>query len=316
MIQPDCSSRTVIAPGKVFLAGEWSVLSGGWCLVSTLDVHARARLVPEGEDFPGTRELVSAILQSARSPVVGGSAVSLDLGEFERDGIKLGVGSSAAATAAVLGLVEIVARGRIGRRDDLARRCASVHRDLQGGAGSGADAAASARGGVIRFRMPCTVRPSSLQGHFTMVAVGLGVRGMRTSRILGRHRDLVAARDRRVLSNVDVFGEAAGGIIDGLERGEWHTLRTGVNVAAAAYGELGDLLGAELVTPHDRMVMRYTRRTGGVSRPTGAGGGDLHLAYYEDPRSAARFSAWATERGLKVIPVEPDPSGVRTSRNP
>ncbi len=311
MVDPDSSMTVVVAPGKVFLAGEWSVLSGGWCLVSTVKVHARARLVRAGMDDPGTRDFVTAILRSARSTAGARTAVSLDLGAFRSGRAKLGVGSSAAATAAVVGLLEIESKGSLGRRSELARRCASIHRHLQAGNGSGADAAASVRGGIVLFRMPGTVRRIATLPRFPMVAVGLGVRVPRTSSTLARHRDLVKAGNPRVRANVDVFGEAAGGIIDGLSRAEWHTLRTGVNVAAAAYEELGDLLDAELVTPRDRLVMRHTRRTGGVSRPSGAGGGDLHLAYYEDPDAASRFSKWAADQGFAVIPVDPDLEGVR-----
>jgi phosphomevalonate kinase len=313
MSERDAALPTVLAPGKVFLAGEYSVLAGGRAIVSTLGIHARASVVPAGRKREA--QFVSAILRLlapriARSLARRKLGISLNLRPFRRGRVKLGVGSSAAGVAAVSGLVQVLQGGSVGRRDVLARRCAELHRNLQDGHGSGADAAASCRGGVIRFRMPATLSRVALPPWLRLVAIVLG-HGGRTSRVLHRYTRMLDAPGGKLLGNLEIFAEAADRIMDGLDRQDWYSLRLGVNLTAAAYEELEDLISVELVTHHDILVMRASRRLGGVSRPSGAGGGDLHLAYFPEPEPAARFMQWASGKGYLALEVEPDDLGVR-----
>jgi phosphomevalonate kinase len=255
---------------------------------------------------------VTSILRETgvrESRVCAGRGIDLDLGDFYSGEVKKGIGSSAAGTAAVMGLLRVLADGTVGRRDVLGRRCAGVHRDLQNGRGSGADAAACCRGGAIRFRMPATLVPAALPAWLRCVAVSLGGT-TRTTPVLERHASLLSDGDDAVARNLEVFAEAADRIMDGLARGDWHGIRLGVNLSAAGYEELSDLLGTELVTSRDARVMRASRRLDGVSRPTGAGGGDLHLAYFDNDANARRFAEWASSCGYGCIPVTPDPAGV------
>jgi len=305
----------VIAPGKVFLAGEYSVLAGGPAVVSTVGVHARADVVKAGRGLGKQAAFVDAIVRALAPRIQThlrrcGQRISLDLSAFYTGRTKMGVGSSAAGVAAVSGLVRVLSEGSVGRRDVLARRCAELHRRLQDGFGSGADAAACCRGGVIRFRMPATVRAIPAAGWVHAVAVSLGGGG-RTRRVLAQHARRYDEGDRQIQLNIEVFAEASEMVIDALQHEDWHTLRLGVNLTAAAYEELADILGAELVTATDRRLMKTARRMNGVSRPSGAGGGDLHVAFFPDPPSAHRFTRWATSRSHPVIPITPDPLGTR-----
>ncbi len=315
MGKPPPARPSVIAPGKVFLAGEYSVLAGGPAVVSTVGVHARASVVEARRAREPQAAFIDAImrvLDPRIQPRLGrsGLRIALDLSSFYTGRMKMGLGSSAAGVAAVSGLVRVLSKGSVGRRDVLARRCAELHRQLQDGMGSGADAAACCRGGVIRFTMPSTLRAVASPQWLRIAAVVLGGGG-RTKRVLARHARGYEAGERRTLLNLEVFAEAAEMVMDALEREDWHTLRLGVNLTAAAYEELGDILGAELVTPADKTMMRTARRMGGVSRPSGAGGGDLHVAFFPDPPSADRFSRWAHDRRHPVIPIAPDPLGTR-----
>jgi phosphomevalonate kinase len=313
MVKPPHGNPAVIAPGKVFISGEYSVLVGGWATVATLRVYARASVTPARHMTDDA--FVGAILGklSRRDRTVlerRGLRISLDVSPFYSGRAKMGIGSSAAGVSAVAGLVEVLNRGKVGRRDVLARRCAGLHRELQEGLGSGADAAASCRGGAIRFRMPTTLRPFRLPRWLHLVAVVLGAGG-RTASVLRRYVDLLSRKDAATRLTTDVFGEAADRILDGIEREDWHSLRLGVNVNAAAYGELSGLLDVELITPQDEHVMRTARRMGGVSRPSGAGGGDLHMAYFPEREASEKFVRWAGARGYRVFPVDPDRGGVR-----
>ncbi len=71
---------------------------------------------------------------------------------YRPDGRKAGLGSSAALAVAVTAAVgELVGRSYRGRLDALMRTAVCVHREAQGGHGSGYDVATSVYGGVIEF---------------------------------------------------------------------------------------------------------------------------------------------------------------------
>ena len=104
------------APGKLLLAGEYAVLQpGGAALVAAVDRYVRVRAADSeewcvesggvrwspGEPVPETLRFAAAVVEEARRS--GAPARHLrTAGEMSVGGRKLGLGSSAAATVAVL----------------------------------------------------------------------------------------------------------------------------------------------------------------------------------------------------------------------
>jgi phosphomevalonate kinase len=77
--------------------------------------------------------------------------------------------------------------------------------------------------------------------------------------------------------------------------------------AFAAYGraleDLGEAIGAEIVTAAHRQIGDEARRFGVAYKVSGAGGGDLGLACATDPGRLAAFTKSVTDRGFRVINV-------------
>lgn len=131
----------VRAPGKLFLTGAWGVLEGAPAIVIAIDRFAVARVGGEPSSMP---EVVAVAKRLEASPP------NVDVASMQRDGKKLGLGSSAAASVAAAGALLVAETGSIDvdRVVDVAAR---AHRDVQP-RGSGADVAACAHGGVIEVR--------------------------------------------------------------------------------------------------------------------------------------------------------------------
>jgi phosphomevalonate kinase len=65
------------------------------------------------------------------------------------------------------------------------------------------------------------------------------------------------------------------------------------------------------VTPAHARVIEIARRHGGAAKPSGAGGGDLAVAFF--PRGGGRAEAAREARDAGLVPIDlpMDPRGVR-----
>ncbi len=157
------------APGKLVILGEYAVLDGAPALAMAVNRRCRAELAsvregpcrlqtrmpaPEAHRFePGRASgvaLVDLVTAGGEAPTPWHGV--LDTSALFASGIKLGLGSSAAALCAWAG-VWAAFTGESGplRRPDLAELI-ELHRRFQSG-GSGLDVAASFTGGVVTFRL-------------------------------------------------------------------------------------------------------------------------------------------------------------------
>ncbi len=156
----------VSAPGSLMVLGEHAVLHGFPCLVAAIDHRVRVSLLPrndgivtltsalgdyEGDrdelpDHPAFRFVLAAIRQCDRALPGGFDAV------IEADmPPTIGFGTSAAVTVSMLGALHVASGGRIDP-DVILSEARQVIQKVQG-RGSGADAAASCCGGLVRYAM-------------------------------------------------------------------------------------------------------------------------------------------------------------------
>ena len=161
------ASFRVVAPGKLMVAGEYSVLGpDGYALAFAVSPGLTAACRPagrwrleradipepweEGQPVPGTFRYVHAALDRTAPPhsVVIARAATGAIGAGAR---KPGVGGS--ASAAVLGAaISLAARGEPLRRDTVLAGALTAHAAGQGGRGSGYDVATIVHGGLVLWR--------------------------------------------------------------------------------------------------------------------------------------------------------------------
>lgn len=136
----------VRAPGKAILSGEYAVLHGAPAIAVAVDRDVVAA-EGDGEESPFVRAAKKFAADNGGAALDG---VRVDSSALYEGGVKLGLGSSAAVTTAVVGL----SLGKAERTLDPSAVFAiadAAHAQAQGTRGSGVDVACSVYGGAIRF---------------------------------------------------------------------------------------------------------------------------------------------------------------------
>jgi degradative hydroxymethylglutaryl-CoA reductase len=303
-------SVSVSAPGKAFLIGEYAVLEGAPSLVTAVDVRAVAH-DPNPDD---ARAPVSSVVRCAHARVVDylqqagvaaagdGGVPVVDTGRFYVGARKLGLGSSAAVTAAVVGY-HLAAHG-LDPRDpevltDALELAMAAHAEAQGGGGSGADVAAAVLGGTLHFQQGKATPVRPLPGlHMGFVDAGYPAI---TSELVRRVRQGQAAHPDRYAAAMAVLADASRRFIDAylldgdpsgsatLTETELHARFERLRQATATHNQglarLQELAGATFVTAEIATIIAQAEGAGLCAKPSGASGGDLVLVLATD-RSA------------------------------
>lgn len=305
------------APGKVMLAGEYAVLDGGRALVAAVDRRAVATVWPAP---PADRPAPSEFLRAARAVVAAahGDVVAAGFDRLTvdsdalRDGpIKLGLGSSAAATVAAITAVTAAA-GLALAADEVAALALAAHAEAQGerGArGSGADVLASAHGGVIDVRrahggprVRAHALPTELELTFAWTAQPADTATLVTAVAAARARQpaAVARALAAIAAAADALAAAdnAAAAIEAIAAGH------------AAMVALAEATGVDLVPPAVSELARRLAPLGAAAKTTGAGGGDVVLLAAPATVDPATLAATATACGLRPLALAVDRVGV------
>lgn len=262
---------TIHSPGKLMIAGEYAVLDGAPAIVLAVDrgvqcdilVHDSLRIETPDGDDRFVR------------PPLEGHIGHYRFSDWNPTGLpeKPGFGGSAAACVAAC-----LASGRPGS-DAL-----EIHRSVQGG-GSGADVLASAMGGMIRFHQgsatPLTpIRP---------VVIWSG----QSAKTQPRVEHYLGAADR------EAFVRESTAIVDAFPDDPLAMLAENAQLLMHMSVETG----LPYMTPALASIRTLAKQFGGVSKPSGAGGGDCAVALFPDPDAEAAFVAELERRDRTHIPI-------------
>jgi phosphomevalonate kinase len=311
------------APGKLMVSGEYAVLEGAVAVVASVNVRVYARwslaATDTGEVAPTAARFLEAaatrkLAEAAARPVHG--ELSIDANELRRAGRKLGLGSSAAASVAAAGAVLATAG------EDLSDACVqrrafelalAGHKAIAP-EGSGADVAAAALGGFVRFRIDggqlAEAEPIAWPAQVITRVVWTGKEAstaafVRAVRAFEARDPLAYGRIRAGLHEQAARFVAA---IDAAELAE-------IPRAASSYGEsmgaLGQAAGVAIMTSELQQVAALAQSYGGGAKPSGAGGGDVAIAFFLGEADARAFEDACQEKGLEVLDLQLGAPGVR-----
>lgn len=249
------------------LTGSYVVLDGAPALVAAIDRHAVA---DDAEVDPSPSAEIAAAM--TRAPRVDTSAL------YDVPGEKLGLGSSAAALVAALG-VEAACAGKDLAASDVRRtlfdRAREAHAKVQGG-GSGVDIAASVHGGLLAYRVDGTSRPMGVPKALVVEAYYAG-RSARTSTMRAQV-DALRARDpathRAIFTDLAHAAEAAA---TALETGDVASFLRECRYALTGLKALAKASDAPIVPEDAAKLDALAERAGNVFLPSGAGGGDVFV---------------------------------------
>lgn len=305
------------APGKLVVSGEYAVLCGAPALVAAVDRRVRVRLrFPDSgswriesfgaaSDVEAKREdayaadaadmlmLIARFLPRSVAPEH--LVVEIDSRACFHDGLKLGIGSSAAMVTALA-----TALGSITGASPELDALIDAHQALQGG-GSGLDVAASQRGGVIRFANRTATPVTLPEGlHHAFVFVGSSTRTLDLVARFERWRAGGEPPELRVLiesagqaaeaaanctKNAQLFIDALRQYADALERMD----------SKAMIGIFGD---------GHRTVREIAHRRDVLYKPCGAGGGDCGIALSNRRDALDAFEDDLRKTTFTLVPME------------
>lgn len=299
------------APGKVVLSGEYAVLDGAPAIAMavnrratvSIDAGAGAAVSTPGlAGGPDTRllDLVCKELDIERPD----AHITLDTSSFvdAASGAKLGIGSSAALTVA---LVSALAPGDT--RVDTFASALRAHRRFQDGRGSGVDIAASSSGGLIEYHQGGTPEPLAWPADLSYVLLWSGITSSTASKLASFGRQTAHPSRKTLL-------EASGFVADLWRQGDAAALVDGLRdyvdslVAFDVDHELGIFDAG-----HDTLAKHETQHNV-VYKPCGAGGGDVGIVLGTDADEVSRFVAFAESRGFRKLGMQLDAMGASVTR--
>ncbi|MBK7824417.1 hydroxymethylglutaryl-CoA reductase, degradative [Nannocystis sp.] len=313
--------RPVSAPGKAFLIGEYAVLEGVPALVTAVDVRAVAHDC-DYPDRPAPSDLSLAAhaqvrdhLSSRTGPATCppgrprplGEVPSVDTGPFSRGDRKLGLGSSAAVAAAVVGFHLQEAGHDLASADTRALALAlarAAHHQAQGG-GSGGDVAAAVLGGSLRF-----TRGSDpvLLAHPAWLHVGFVDAGApaNTAAFVRRVQAAATADPAAHARAIDLLTRASHDFLAAYALADpgpgMAAIRRAVDHHNLGLAALQALSGAPILTPPITAITDLARALGLAAKPTGAGGGDLVVVFAASQAELDRLGVrLAREHNLHLL---------------
>jgi phosphomevalonate kinase len=199
-------------------------------------------------------------------------------------------------------------------RAALLRRLLQLHRDFQGGRGSGLDLAASLYGGVIEYTLcaECApqVRPRTWPAALERVAVWSGRPASTAQMLQALEAWRAEAPDASTailasLCRLSQQGANAAGA------GDAAALLEILNDYSDALQQFGEASKITVFTPEHRRIRDVLQALGAVYKPCGAGGGDLGLAVVAGVAQRAAVLARLRDEQFPVMPLAVDDGGLR-----
>ncbi len=289
-------SLRVVAPGKAVVLGEYAVVDGAPAIVAAVGVGVDVTVTPASTRTTsspvGDTRFVDAALDAVHAPAAHYAFGLVD----PPTGLsgKPGLGGSAAAVVAAIHAARTLA-GHAPDPNAVRVLATEVHHAVQG-SGSGIDVAASTHGGLLRFVRDALPQPvPTPDGILRLVWSGHSAdTGPRVQRYLawpGRAR----------------FVQDSAAVVEAFAHDPLRALRDGRRLLAA----MASQAGVDWATPALDRIAALADAVGGAAKPSGAGGGDVAVAWLPDAEADARFRAACGDAGLPVLDTALDPLGVR-----
>ncbi len=301
------------APGKLFLWGEYSVLEGGPAIACAVDRYVNVHFLQgEGAEHADARRWRDAARQALRlhgfDEAFAEQPISIDSRAlYSPDGMKYGLGSSAAVAAALTGLL-LSADGDLPAKDVQLRIAAELHQAHRGPGGSGVDVATSLYGGTIAVRGR---RVESLRwpAGLSCVVIWSG-KPADTRQAIGRFRSAMSEGKPPVTRALSRLTEAAESVQSAWNRGASETMSALAHYTTAWRElDLSAKLGVYSVT--HRHLQRLAETAGCVYKPSGAGGGDCGLAFARGVSCLESLRGSVRAAGFALLDLDLAAEGMR-----
>jgi phosphomevalonate kinase len=291
------------APGKVVLSGEYAVLDGAAAVCAAVNRRAVVKL---DESLDGQCHVLTPGFSgedrfSIVDAVCGGSrpslSIELDTRSFSEEGHKIGIGSSAALTVALV--------AALGKSDDVFVKALLAHSELQDGAGSGDDVAAAAHGGLFEYEMRTrsVSRISWPEGlAWRLLWSGSSVSTAAKLAKLAKHAGCPSRSE---------LGLAANRIAEAWRTGDADEVLTEYVSYIGALRQFSVDHDLGIFDAGHEQLTEAAMLSDLVYKPAGAGGGDIGILFGRSELKLERFIAENSALIHTVLTCDLDADGVR-----
>ncbi|MFK8001255.1 MAG: mevalonate kinase [Polyangiales bacterium] len=317
------------APGKMLIAGEYVVLDKAPAIVSAVQRRALASWTDDADDPGVARTLdepeprfpeaaAARLMAEEQLGVKIPGFLTLDVSALRGPTKKLGVGSSAAAAAAAAAavfasagkdLTDDTCRGEV---LDVALRAHMAVAPR----GSGVDVAGAVLGNTTRYiRDPLKAEP--IHWPIDLIARVVWTKKEASTRVFldklagfrSADPDGYEACMKRLKLETNSFSMCFGGR-------SAESIIQSIPALVAALKALGEASGADIVEDCLEEIAGIAQTHNGAAKSSGAGGGDVCLAFFGSEDDAKAFDASIAETSYEVLHVELGGEGVRAEANP
>ena len=299
------------APGKLFVIGEYAVLYGSNAILVPVPQLAKVTIIKDGQNQLTTKNestrtvtlsealdyesLFSAVVETlgCRNELQSLS-ISLDTSAFFSDNQKLGLGSSAALTAALVKAL----RPTLPQAEQL-DLASSAHQLFQSGHGSGADVALAMLGVPICFHTGSAPLPYPLPENLHMLAIWSGKPASTTNYL----RQVAAWRS----INPDRFGyhirRFSKCAIDFLKAEDTTSRITQIHLYDRYLYDFSEDSGIKFYNAPHIELQKEVESALCVYKASGAGGGDFGIAFSTDKNTLINLAKRIVQKGRLAFQI-------------
>jgi phosphomevalonate kinase len=338
------SAITVKKPGKLILLGEYAVLEQAPALVATVNKFCTIKLRPSPNDVfriqaknldipdcsfllsekgdvsltNGHTELqqsqlsfVLSVLKYVRQKMdknIPAFDISIDTADFFHpvSGKKMGLGSSAALTVALLSAIEELLDST-GSISDFFQKALHAHRYAQGKIGSGVDIAASSTGGILQYRMPELIEGTNEEIQKVQWPDDLYMLSIWTDKSVSTRtmvRKMRTFRKEKTAMYKDIMNEMADLSEAGCRAFRLGNTQEFLDIVAA-FGDIERKLTnyseADIFSSVHEEIAKIVTNKGGYYKPSGAGGGDIGTAFCRNSETWRSISEAIQESPFELL---------------
>ena len=232
---------------------------------------------------------------------------------------KFGFGSSAAITAALIrALFEAagIPASNAEQKADVFRLALTAHHKAQGNIGSGIDIASSVYGGALIYEMTLDKMIEQKIPEQVEVWQDLFIIPIWSGR---------SASTRKMVSGVDQLKNSQPSVYNDLMEMLKELSRSGcaayknrdsktffadVKAFNQTMAQLGEKSNMPIISPAHQKLASIVESQGAVYKPSGAGGGDIGIAFTESADKIEVIAKEVETGGFKALDIKPAPTGV------
>jgi len=249
--------------------------------------------------------------------IIPPTVITIDTSEFyhQIDNSKIGLGSSAAVTVATLKALFRLTETQTDQVNFFSMAL-KAHRIAQEGKGSGVDVAASTYGGLIQYTQPKsnsetahTIESITLPDNLFIIPVWTGY-SVSTREFVGRVNRVKSDSPEAYRTVIQSLGDLASLGIENLRAGRISYFLEIIQEYGNAMSQLGQLADIDIFSEVHHKIREVVEQSGGVYKPSGAGGGDIGVAITTTPEIRQRIIESLEKQSYAVLDLTINQKGV------